>query len=93
MFFNYPQLIAHAARTRRLSAGTIIGAGAVSNRDPAAGHACIAEARVDETAEQGAPKTPFLKYGDVMRIDMLDAEGKSIFGAIEQRIAGPELNR
>jgi fumarylacetoacetate (FAA) hydrolase len=93
MFFSYPQLIAHAARTRTLSAGTIIGAGAVANRNPATGHACIAEMRVDEAAEHGASKTPFLRYGDVMRIDMLDPAGRQIFGAIEQRIAGPNSDR
>jgi len=89
MFFSYPRLIAHAARTRTLGAGTILGAGAISNRDPATGHACLAELRLDETSEHGKPLTPFLRYGDVMRIDMLDEHGASIFGAIEQRITGP----
>jgi fumarylacetoacetate (FAA) hydrolase len=87
MFFRYPQLIAHAARTRSLSAGTIIGAGATSNASRATGHACIAEARIDEEAEFGEARTPFLREGDVVRIDMLDTAGSSIFGAIEQRIA------
>jgi fumarylacetoacetate (FAA) hydrolase len=86
MFFNYLDLIAHAARTRTLSAGTIIGAGAVSNLDSKTGHACIAEAQVDEEIETGKPRTPFLRFGDTVRIEMKDADGQSIFGAIDQRI-------
>jgi len=89
MFFTYPTLIAHAARTRKLAAGTILGAGAISNRDPATGHACLAELRVDETSEHGEARTPFLRPGDVIRIDMVDERGASVFGAIEQRIAAP----
>lgn len=92
MFFTYPELIAHAARTRRLCAGTIIGAGAVSNRDPATGHGCIAEARVDEQAEHGAPRTPWLRDGDVVRIDLRDAAGLSVCGWLEQTVkAAPPL--
>ncbi len=87
MFFTYPQLIAHAARTRALSAGTIIGGGAVSNRDAATGHGCIAEARVDEQEAFAEPRTPWLAAGDVVRIEMFDAQGASVFGAIEQRVA------
>lgn len=86
MFFGYPELIAHAARTRRLSAGTIIGAGAVSNRDPATGHGCIAEARVDEQAEQGEAHTAWLSFGDEVCIDMRDAGGVSVCGALVQRV-------
>lgn len=86
MFFDYPQLIAHAARTRSLSAGTILGAGAVANRDPNTGHACLAEVRADEELANGAPKTPWLRFGDRVRIEMFNAEGRSIFGAIDQRI-------
>lgn len=86
MFFSYPQLIAHAARTRRLTAGTILGAGAVANRDPATGHACIAERRADEEQATGQAATPWLKAGDSVRIEMLDPSGRSIFGAIDQRI-------
>lgn len=86
MFFTYPQLIAHAARTRRLSAGTIMGAGTVSNRDEASGHACLAELRIDEELEQGAATTPFFRYGDRVRIEMFDADERSIFGAIDQMI-------
>lgn len=97
MTFDFGTLIAHAAATRRLSAGTIVGAGTVSNRDadggpgrPVAeggrGYACIAEQRMVETVRQGAPKTPFLRFGDTVRIEMKDAAGHSIFGAIEQDI-------
>jgi fumarylacetoacetate (FAA) hydrolase len=86
MAFNFPQLIAHAARTRSLAAGSIIGSGTVSNRDPAAGSACIAERRMLEQIEGGAPATPFLKYGDHVRIEMKDEGGRSIFGAIEQDV-------
>ena len=86
MFFTYPQLIAHAARTRRLSAGTILGAGAVANQDPETGHACLAEVRADEEIANGKASTPRLKFGDTGRIEMLDAAGRSIFGAIEQRV-------
>jgi fumarylacetoacetate (FAA) hydrolase len=86
MFFMYPQLIAHAARTRGLSAGTIIGAGAVSNLDPETGYACIAEARIDEELEHGKATTPFFQHGDVIRIEILDPQGASVFGAIEQKI-------
>lgn len=86
MFFMYPQLIAHAARTRTLSAGTIIGAGAVSNLDHSTGYACIAEARIDEELEHGEARTPFFRDGDTIRIEILDPAGATIFGAIEQRI-------
>jgi fumarylacetoacetate (FAA) hydrolase len=86
MFFDYPRLIAHAARTRTLSAGTILGAGAVSNLDPKTGHACIAEAQVEEEIEFGKARTEFLRYGDTIRIEMFDGCGVSIFGAIDQRI-------
>ena len=86
MTFSFPQLIAHAAKTRELEAGSIVGSGTVSNADPATGHACIAEKRMVETIDTGAPKTPFMKFGDRVRIDMLDAQGHSIFGAIDQRV-------
>lgn len=87
MFFTYPTLIAHAARTRSLSAGTIIGAGAVSNLDPQTGYACLAEKRADEELRDGKATTPWLKFGDRVRIDMLDASGASIFGAIDNVVA------
>lgn len=86
MFFGYPALIEHAARTRRLSAGTIIGAGAISNKDISAGYACIAEARVEEQLANGEPCTPFLHFGDRVKIEMLDNDGNSVFGAIDQQI-------
>jgi fumarylacetoacetate (FAA) hydrolase len=87
MTFDFPRLIAHAARTRALGAGTIIGSGTVSNRDRAVGSCCIQERRMVETIEHGAPRTPFLKFGDRVRIEMLDDAGASIFGAIEQEVA------
>jgi len=86
MAFNFPQLIAHAARTRSLTAGSIIGSGTVSNQDRTAGSACIAERRMLEQIENGAPTTPFLKSGDRVRIEMNDEGGRSIFGAIEQDV-------
>jgi fumarylacetoacetate (FAA) hydrolase len=86
MVFDFPRLIAHAALTRRLGAGTIIGAGTVSNRDRTVGSSCIAERRMLETLEQGAASTPFLRFGDRVRIEMLDAAGRSIFGAIDQTV-------
>jgi fumarylacetoacetate (FAA) hydrolase len=86
MHFDFPALIAHAARTRRLAAGTIIGSGTVSNRDRSRGSCCIAERRALEMIEQGAPRTPFLRFGERVRIEMLDAAGRSIFGAIDQRV-------
>lgn len=84
MTFSFPDLIAHAAKTRFLGAGSIIGSGTVSNKDTSHGSACLAERRTLETIEHGAPKTPFLKFGDRVRIEMLDREGRSIFGAIDQ---------
>jgi fumarylacetoacetate (FAA) hydrolase len=86
MNFDFPQLIAYAARTRPLAAGTIIGSGTVSNRDASAGFCCLAEARMIETIEQGAPKTPFLRFGDRLRIEVLDADGRTLFGTIEQEV-------
>ena len=86
MAFDFPALIAHAAKTRALGAGTIIGSGTVSNRDRSRGSSCLAERRTLETLESGAPITPFLKFGDRVRIDMVDAEGRSICGAIDQRV-------
>jgi fumarylacetoacetate (FAA) hydrolase len=99
MTFDFPTLIAHAARTRALGAGAIIGSGTVSNRGAdggpgkpvdqgGAGYSCLAELRTIETLQQGKPQTPFLKRGDRMRIEMLDAAGQSIFGAIDQPVGG-----
>jgi len=87
MTFEFPRLIAYAARTRPLATGTIVGSGTVSNADQLVGTACIAEKRALETIAGGEPATPFLKFGDRVRIEMLDAEGNSLFGAIEQQVA------
>ena len=86
MTFDFPALIAHAARTRTLGAGTIVGSGTVSNRDRAKGSSCIAEKRGLEILELGEPTTPFMRFGDHVRIEMFDRTGKSIFGAIDQRV-------
>ena len=86
MTFSFAELVAHAAKTRFLGAGTIIGSGTVSNKDHSRGSACIAERRTLEKIEQGEPKTPFMKFADRGSIDMLDSEGRSIFGAIDQKV-------
>ncbi|HEY4559186.1 MAG TPA: fumarylacetoacetate hydrolase family protein [Lysobacter sp.] len=86
MQFSFAQLVAHAAKTRPLSAGTIVGSGTVANEDTSLGASCFAEKRTVETLENGKPSTPFMSFGDSVRIEMLDADGRSIFGAIEQRI-------
>jgi len=86
MAFDFPHLIAHAAKTRPLGAGTIIGSGTVANSDRNVGSSCIAERRAIETIDQGAPQTPFLGFGDRVSIEMLDERGRSIFGAIDQTI-------
>ncbi|MDI9071677.1 fumarylacetoacetate hydrolase family protein [Xanthomonas oryzae pv. oryzae] len=86
MQFDFAQLIAHAAKTRPLSAGTIVGSGTIANQDTTLGASCFAEQRVIETLRDGKPSTPFMAFGDVVRIEMFDASGVSIFGAIEQRV-------
>ncbi|RCK25973.1 2-keto-4-pentenoate hydratase [Thalassospira profundimaris] len=96
MTFDFAQLIAHAARTRPLAAGTVIGSGTVSNKldggpgkpvdQGGAGYSCIAEIRMIETIETGAAITPFLQFGDRVKIEMLDDHGRSIFGAIDQTV-------
>jgi fumarylacetoacetate (FAA) hydrolase len=86
MAFDFPRLIAHAAKSRPLGAGTIIGSGTVANADRNVGSSCIAERRAIETIDQGTPRTPFLAFGDRVRIEMLDERGQSIFGAIDQSI-------
>ncbi len=86
MQFDFAQLVAHAAKTRPLSAGTLVGSGTVANQDTSRGASCFAEKRTVETLEHGKPLTPFMKFGDTVRIEMLDRAGRSIFGAIEQRI-------
>lgn len=87
MTFSFTELIQHAAKTRALSAGTIIGSGTVSNLDRSKGSSCIAEKRMLEIIEQGQAKTPFMHFGDTIRIEMLDKQGNSLFGAIEQTVA------
>ena len=101
MTFDFATLIAHAARTRALSAGTIIGSGTVSNKlddgpgkpvaEGGAGYSCIAEMRMIETIESGEPKTAFMKFGDRVRIEMRDVAGESIFGAIDQMVVPGQL--
>ncbi|CAO3415310.1 fumarylacetoacetate hydrolase family protein [Azospirillum endophyticum] len=96
MTFDFPTLIAHAAKTRHLAAGSIVGSGTVSNKldggpgKPVAaggvGYSCLAELRMIETIEHGAPKTPFLRFGDRVRIELFDAAGASVFGAIDQQV-------
>jgi fumarylacetoacetate (FAA) hydrolase len=97
MTFSFAQLIAHAAKTRELGAGSIIGSGTVSNKQGSlhgssianggVGYCCLAELRMYETIEHGAPSTPFLRFGDTVRIEMFDADGASVFGAIDQEVA------
>ncbi len=86
MQFDFSQLVAHAAKTRPLSAGTIVGSGTIANEDTSKGASCFAEKRTVETLRDGKPSTPFMRFGDVVRIEMTDRDGRSIFGAIEQRI-------
>ncbi|MFZ9126629.1 MAG: fumarylacetoacetate hydrolase family protein [Steroidobacteraceae bacterium] len=86
MTFDFGQLIAHVARTRKLGAGTIVGSGTVSNYDRSLGSCCLAEVRMLETLAEGAPRTPFLSFGDRVRISMRDAAGHSLFGAIDQGV-------
>ncbi len=87
MQFSFAQLIAHVARTRPLAAGSIVGSGTIANQDEAKGASCLAERRTLEVLRDGKPSTPFLRFGDVVRIEMFDRAGASVFGAIEQRIA------
>lgn len=86
MNFSFAQLIAHAALTRRLGAGSLIGSGTVSNAERSAGSACIAERRAIEMIEHGAPRTGFMQFGDRVRMEVFDAGGQSLFGAIDQRV-------
>jgi fumarylacetoacetate (FAA) hydrolase len=84
MVFDFAQLIAHVCKTRRMGAGSIIGSGTVSNQDPGAGYSCIAELWAREMIEHGQARTAYMRHGDRVRIEMLDAQQHSIFGAIEQ---------
>ena len=86
MQFNFAQLVAHAARTRPLTAGTIVGSGTIANQDTSLGASCLAEKRMLEIIADGQPSTPFMRVGDVIAIEMFDAGGASIFGRIEQTI-------
>jgi fumarylacetoacetate (FAA) hydrolase len=86
MNFSFYELLAHAARTRTLGAGTILGSGTVANRDPARGCSCLAERRTLEVLQYGSARTPFLKFGDRVRIEMLADSGASIFGALDQQV-------
>jgi fumarylacetoacetate (FAA) hydrolase len=86
MTFGFPELLAHITGTRRAGAGTLLGSGTVSNLDRSRGSACLAERRTLEQIEHGAPRTPFLAFGDRVRIEMLDRVGKTVFGAIDQRV-------
>jgi fumarylacetoacetate (FAA) hydrolase len=86
MTFDFSQLIAHVTRTRRLGAGAIIGSGTVSNYDRSRGSSCLAEKRTLEQLETGAPRTPFLKFGDRVSIEMRDARGNNLFGTLDNRV-------
>lgn len=87
MTFSLFDLVSHAAKTRELKAGTLIGSGTISNHDVATGYACIMEKRLVEQVELGAAKTDFLRFGETISIDMFDHNGDTIFGAIEQKVA------
>jgi len=84
--FDLFQLVAHAAKTRELRAGTLVGTGTISNPDRDSGYACLMEARLVEQVEEGEARTPFLAFGDSVRLEMLDRHGATVFGAIEQKV-------
>jgi fumarylacetoacetate (FAA) hydrolase len=86
MTFDFPTIVAHAAKTRPLSAGCVIGSGTISNYDRSAGSSCLAEVRMLEIIADGKPSTPFMNFGDTVRIEMFDENGLSIFGAIDQKV-------
>lgn len=86
MQFSFADLIAHVAKSRPLSAGTLVGSGTIANKDTSKGASCLAEQRTVETLRDGKPTTPFLKFGDRVRIEVTDGMGRSIFGAIDQRV-------
>jgi fumarylacetoacetate (FAA) hydrolase len=86
MTFDFARLIEHITLTRNARAGTVLGSGTISNYDRSLGSACIAERRMLEQIEHGKPRTSFLKFGDSVRIEMFDAAGRSIFGAIDQKV-------
>ncbi len=86
MTFDFPTIVAHAAKTRPLAAGAIIGSGTISNAAEGTGSSCLAEVRMLETIEHGSPKTPFMRFGDSVRIEMFDKDNNNIFGTIEQTV-------
>jgi len=86
MQFDFGQLVAHAAKTRPLAAGCIVGSGTIANEDTSRGASCLAEIRMLEIIANGKPSTPFMKFGDSIRVEMFDQQGNSIFGAIDQKI-------
>jgi fumarylacetoacetate (FAA) hydrolase len=90
MHFSFFDLVAHMTRTRAYAAGTILGGGTVSNAARARGVSCLAERRALEMIDLGRAKTPFMKVGDTIAIEMLGADGRSVFGRIEQRVVAPE---
>ena len=89
MVFDFGQLIAHICKTRNVRAGSIVGSGTISNVDRKKGYCCIAEKRMLETIDDGKPATEFMKFGDAVKIEMFDAQGHSVFGAIDQLVAAP----
>ena len=93
MVFNFPQLIAHLCKTRNARAGSIVGSGTVSNKDAKKGYSCIAEQRCLEMIADGVASTPFMLFGDTIKIEMLDASSRSIFGAIEQSVKQAEARK
>jgi fumarylacetoacetate (FAA) hydrolase len=93
MVFNFPQLVSHLSKTRNVRAGSIVGSGHVSNKDAARGYSCTAEKRCLEMIAGGEASTPFMLFGETIRIEMLDAGGKPVFGAIEQTVKQLERSR
>ncbi|MET0232590.1 MAG: fumarylacetoacetate hydrolase family protein [Rhodanobacteraceae bacterium] len=93
MQFGFGELVAHAAKTRPLAAGTIVGSGTIANEDVSKGASCLAEQRTVETLRDGKASTPFLKFGDVVRIEITDAAGENLFGTIEQTVTKIEPKR
>ena len=86
MTFDFPTIVAHAAKTRPLSTGCVVGSGTISNYDRSVGSSCLAEIRMLEIIADGKPSTPFMSFGDTVRIEMFDNEGASIFGSIDQKV-------
>jgi fumarylacetoacetate (FAA) hydrolase len=91
--FNFPQLIAHLCKSRNAQAGSIVGSGTLSNKDAGRGYSCIAEKRCLEVIADGVASTPFMLFGDAIRIEMLDGTGKSVFGAIQQIVKHTSAGR